>query len=126
MPPDLAGAGAAVGAAFVDCGLAALLEMTNLRRTGGVLVFATFGLLCLLPGLLLGAVALLFDINNQTKSTPVQEKMTTGHNNALLKTTRVLGCEAGTANTRRLTRSHATLFAANFKDNLPFFGFVGG
>ena len=74
LPPDLAGAGTAAGAAFAGCGLAALLEMTNLRRTGGVLVFATFGLLRLLTGLLLGAVALLFDINNQTKSTPVQEK----------------------------------------------------
>jgi hypothetical protein len=49
-------------------GLIALLEMTNLRRTGGVLTFGTLGELArLLCGADLGAVTLRFDINNQTK-----------------------------------------------------------
>jgi hypothetical protein len=53
----------AVGTAF-----AALLEITNRRRTGGVFNFGVFGLLLrLLPGALFGAVTLRFNINNQTK-----------------------------------------------------------
>jgi hypothetical protein len=40
--------------------------MTNLRRAGGVLTLATFGLLLLLRDAL-GTVILRFDINNQTE-----------------------------------------------------------
>jgi len=58
----------ATGAGLAASGLIALLEMTNLRRTGGVLTFGTLGELArLLCGADLGAVTLRFDINNQTK-----------------------------------------------------------
>jgi hypothetical protein len=48
--------------------LAALLEMTNRRRTGGVLALGAFGLLLdLLRDALFGVAALRFNINYQTK-----------------------------------------------------------
>jgi hypothetical protein len=56
---------AAAGLAVSD--LSALLEITNLRRTGGAFNFGVFGLLLrLLLGALLDAVTLRFNINNQT------------------------------------------------------------
>jgi hypothetical protein len=49
-------------------GFIALLEITNRRRTGGVLAWETFGrLLRLLLGALLATVALRFNINYETK-----------------------------------------------------------
>jgi hypothetical protein len=60
--------GAAAGDGLAASGFMALLEMTNLRRTGGVLTLGAFGELArLLPGADLGTVTLRFDINNQTK-----------------------------------------------------------
>jgi hypothetical protein len=53
-------------AGLAASGLTALLEMTNLRRTGGVLTFASFGLLTRWLRDALGTVILRFDINNQT------------------------------------------------------------
>jgi hypothetical protein len=58
----------ATGTAFADSGFNALLDITNLRRTGGVFNFGAFGLLLsLVRGALFAAVALRFNINNQTK-----------------------------------------------------------
>jgi hypothetical protein len=62
-----AAAGAADGAGFAVSGLAARLEITNRRRTGGVFNGVAFGLLLLGRGALFGGVALRFDINYQTK-----------------------------------------------------------
>ena len=68
LPPDLAGAGAAAVAAFADCGLAALLEMTNLRRIGAGFTLGAFRVWArLLCGADLGTVTLRFDIKIQTK-----------------------------------------------------------
>lgn len=64
----LTATGAAAGAGVADSGFMALLEMTNLRRTGGVLTFGAFGEPARwLRGADLGAVTLRFDINYQTK-----------------------------------------------------------
>jgi len=64
-------------------GLMALLEMTNLRRTGGVLTFGAFGELARwLCGADLGTVALRFDIKYQTKKYRAgSEKMTADRKN---------------------------------------------
>jgi hypothetical protein len=63
-----AGLAGAAGAGLAASGLTALLEMTNLRRTGGVLTFGTFGAL---PRLLrddgFDAVTLRFNIKYQTQ-----------------------------------------------------------
>jgi hypothetical protein len=67
-------------------GLAALLEITNLRRTGAVLTLGTFGLLLLLRGALFGAEALRFNINNQTKLTCVGSEIIVGHRGIWLLT----------------------------------------
>ena len=61
-------AGGVTGAGFVVSGLTALLEITNLRRTGGVLTFGALGELPrLVRGADLGAVALRFNIKYQTE-----------------------------------------------------------
>jgi len=61
----LAEAGAA-GSALAASSFTALLEMTNRRRTGGAFNFGAFGLLPRVCGVLFAAVALRFNINNQT------------------------------------------------------------
>ena len=61
------GGGGGVGLDFSD--LAALLEITNLRRVGGVFIFGALGVLArLLRGADLGAVALRFNIYSQTEN----------------------------------------------------------
>jgi len=64
-----AGTGAVVaGTGLAASGFTALLEMTNLRRTGGVLTLGAWTeLVRWLRGADLGAVALRFDINYVTK-----------------------------------------------------------
>jgi hypothetical protein len=69
LADTLTATGATGGAALAASGLMALLEITNLRRTGAVFILGTFGLLLLLRGALFGAEALRFNINNQTKLT---------------------------------------------------------
>lgn len=66
----LTGAGAA-GSALVPSILTALLEMTNRRRAGGAFSLGAFGLLLRVCGVLLAAVALRFNINNQTNELAV-------------------------------------------------------
>jgi hypothetical protein len=72
----LTATGAIAGAGLVAAGLAALLEMTNLRRTGGVLTFGTLGELArLVRGVDLDTVTLRFDIKIRPNNTaPVQKK----------------------------------------------------
>ena len=58
----------------------ALLEITNRRRTGGAFNFGAFGLLLRLGcGTLLGAVALRFNINNQTNEPSVGSDKSINH-----------------------------------------------
>jgi hypothetical protein len=60
-------------------GLAALLEITNLRRAGGVLTLGALGELARgLRGADLVAVTLRFDINIETKKTPRRFRKTHG------------------------------------------------
>ena len=55
------------GSTLVESSLTALLEMTNRRLTGGTFNFGVFGLLLrLVCGVCFAAVALRFNINNQT------------------------------------------------------------
>jgi hypothetical protein len=64
---EVLGAVGATGTVFAASGFAALLEMTNLRRTGGAFNFGAGELpLRLMRGALFDAVALRFNINNQT------------------------------------------------------------
>jgi hypothetical protein len=64
----LVGTGVAGGVGLAASGLAALLEITNLRRAGGVVTLGALGVLVrLLRGADLGAVTLRFNINDQTK-----------------------------------------------------------
>jgi hypothetical protein len=69
--------GGAEGADLAVSGLIALLEITNLRRTGGVFNFGAFGLLLRwLLGALFAAVTLRFNINNQTNKPDVGSEIT--------------------------------------------------
>jgi hypothetical protein len=61
----LAAAGA-TGSALLASSFTALLEMTNRRRTGGTFSFGALGLLLRVCGVCFAAVALRFNINNQT------------------------------------------------------------
>jgi hypothetical protein len=60
------------GSALLPSILTALLEMTNRRRTGGAFNFGVFGLLLRVGcGVFFAAVALRFNINNQTNESAV-------------------------------------------------------
>jgi hypothetical protein len=68
------------GTALAASSFTALLEITNRRRTGGAFNFGAFGLLLrLVCGALFAAVALRFNINNQTNEPDTGSEKSINH-----------------------------------------------